>query len=278
MNVIELLRFGEAQLKAAGIEDPRLDADLLLGRVLGLPRERLYLARDEDVAAAAQAAYRALLDRRARREPLQYILREQEFMGLGFYVDERVLIPRADTEILAEAFLNRVNVREAAGLKVLDLCTGSGALAITAAYYRPTARVTGTDLSEEALEVARFNAERLGVRVDWRQGDFLAPVKDEVWDWILTNPPYVSLAEYQECAPEIGFEPRQALLGGEDGLDFYRRLAREVRPLLTATGKMLIEIGWQQGQAVSTILRQAGFETEIILDLAGRDRVILATR
>lgn len=276
MNIIELLRWGEAQLKASGIADPRLDADLLLGRVLGFPRERLYLEREWVVPVAGQEVYRALVARRAGREPLQYILSEQEFMGLRFYVDERVLIPRVDTEILAEQFLQQVSERDGLGLKVLDLCTGSGVLAIMAAYYRPGLQVTGVDLSSEALEVARFNGERIGARVDWRQGDFLEPVQGETWDWILTNPPYVSLEEYRECAPEISFEPRQALLGGEDGLDFYRRLAYEAPPLLKPEGKMLVEIGWLQGEAVSAILRNAGFETEIMLDLGGRDRVILA--
>ena len=276
MNIITLLRQGEAKLRASGIEDPRLDADLLLGRVLGITRDRLYLEREWQVSAPDQEDYLALLTRRARREPLQYILGEQEFMGLSFYVDERVLIPRADTEILAEAFLRRVAEREGSGLRVLDLCTGSGALAITVAHFRPNLQVTGTDLSQDALEVARLNGERLGVRVDWRQGDFLTPVRGEIWDWILTNPPYVSLAEYQECAPELAFEPKQALLGGDDGLKFYRRLAAEAPAFLQAGGQILMEIGWLQGESVSAIFRRAGFETEILLDLAGRDRVLLA--
>ncbi|MHB1653184.1 MAG: peptide chain release factor N(5)-glutamine methyltransferase [Desulfitobacteriaceae bacterium] len=276
MKIIEGLLWGEAQLKSKGVEDPRLDADLLLADVLGLPRDRLYLERQRLLSGSEVSRYQTLVARRGGREPLQYILGRREFMGLDLYVDPRVLIPRADTETLAEKFLELVSREEASGLKILDLGTGSGALALVAAHYRQGARVVGTDLSEEALEVAQFNAQRLGIAVEWRQGDFLDPAREERWDWILSNPPYVSLSEYTACAPEIYFEPAKAFLGGEDGLDFYRRLAAEAPSLLTSSGRILLEIGWEQAREVCSLLQAEGLEPIVFPDLAGRDRVILA--
>lgn len=161
-------------------------------------------------------------------------------------------------------------------IKVADLCTGSGALAISIAHYYPVAEVVGIDLSLDALEVARQNAERLGAIVQWRQGDFVDSIRGECWDYIITNPPYVSTEDYRQCAPEIFHEPAMAFLGGSDGLDFYRRLAEEIRPLLKPQGKVLMEIGWDQAEAVCSLFHLKGFKTQVFPDLAGRDRVILA--
>lgn len=276
MKIIDELRWGETELKSKGVENPRLDADLLMGAVLDLTRDRLYLERDRVLAKEEETRFAGFIARRQAREPLQYILQRQEFMGLKFYVDERVLIPRPETEGLAIKFLESVPVGEASGLRVLDLCTGSGILAITTAALRPGVCVVGTDVSFGALEVARMNALRLGVAVEWRQGDFLQAARGEFWDWIVCNPPYVSEEEYAACAPEIRFEPRQAFLGGQDGLDFYRRLAIEAPPILGPGGRLLLEIGWQQAEAVCTLLQNQGLQTEVFSDLAQRDRVILA--
>ncbi|CAA7599745.1 protein-(glutamine-N5) methyltransferase, release factor-specific [Acididesulfobacillus acetoxydans] len=274
MTIMEALRRGEAQLGAKGVEDPRFNADLMLGAVLALARDRLYLERERALGPEEERRFSDLLSRRGAGEPLQYILGSQEFMGLNFCVDRRVLIPRPETECLAVQFLAAVPAAET--VKVLDLCTGSGVLALTAAVYRPGARVTGTDLSADALAVARLNARRLQASVDWRQGDFLDPVRGESWDWILCNPPYVTFREYEATAPEIRFEPKEALVGGEDGLDFYRRLASEVRAFLKPGGRLLLEIGWQQAAAVCALLNQRGLKTEVFRDLARKDRVILA--
>ncbi|KLU59202.1 release factor glutamine methyltransferase [Peptococcaceae bacterium CEB3] len=274
MRIMEALRWGEAQLETEGVEDPRFNADLMLSAVLALARDRLYLERERVLGPEEERRFSALLSRRRAREPLQYILGSQDFMGLNFYVDRRVLIPRPETECLAVQFLAAVPTAET--VKVLDLCTGSGVLALTAAVYRPGARVTGTDLSEDALAVARLNARRLRASADWRQGDFLDPVRGERWDWILCNPPYVTCREYEATAPEIRFEPKQALVGGEDGLDFYRRLASEVRAFLNPAGRLLLEIGWRQATAVCDLLNQQGLKTEVYRDLARKDRVILA--
>lgn len=280
MMVREGMHWGEARLLEQEIDNARFDADLLLAEVLSVSRDRLYLDWELNLSEKEEADYRGVILRRAEHEPLQYILKSQEFMGLSFGIDERVLIPRADSELLVEKWLELVRAVERRVqdplIRVVDLCTGSGALAISMAHYYPQAEVVGTDLSQEALEVARENAERLGVSVQWRQGDFVKPIQGERWDYIVTNPPYVSAEEYSQCAPEIFREPSMAFLGGQDGLDFYRRLAEETRSLLNPQGKLLMEIGCNQAEAVGKIFQIKGFETQVFPDLAGHDRVIIA--
>lgn len=279
MRIIDALRWGEQELRAAGVENPRWDADLLLAQVLDVRREQLYLEREQLLHSEQQAEYSVGIGRRAKREPLQYILKHQEFMGLDFYVDQRVLIPREDSELLIERLLELKKEEQPleAGIKpqVVDICTGSGALAIAIAHFWPEAKVVGTDLSPEALEVAQFNAKKLGAQIEWRQGDFLAPIRGETWDFIISNPPYIGKEEYAKLAPEIFREPEMAFLGGEEGLDFYRELAREARSLLKPCGKILLEIGWQQGEAVEKFFKLQGFDTQIFQDFGGRDRVVL---
>lgn len=297
MIMLDLMHWGEKRLADAGVENARLDADLLLGVVLGWGRERLYLERETELKPEQVSAYRDLIERRAARIPLQYLTRRQEFMGLEFYVDERVLIPRADSEVLVEKVIELVKsskaeevstepkakdilVKPKAGeaslnLKILDAATGSGALALSLAYYIPGAQVVGIDISPGALEVARLNAKRLNLEVEWREGDYLDPAAGEKWDWIVTNPPYLSPEAYWACEAEIRAEPALAFLGGEEGLDFYRRLARESAGLLRPGGKIMMEIGYDQAQAVTDILGEQGFATETYQDLAGRDRAVL---
>jgi len=278
--VLEGMHWGEAKLLEEGIENARFDADVLLAGALDVSRHRLYLDRDLNLSEQEEADYRGAILRRAKHEPLQYILKCQEFMGLSFCIDKRVLIPRADSELLVEKWLVLVRAEERQEqdrlIKVVDLCTGSGALAISMAHYYPQAEVVGTDLSQDALDVARENAVRLGVSVQWRQGDFVKPIQGECWDYIITNPPYVSAEEYCQCAPEIFREPSMAFLGGQDGLDFYHRLAEEARPLLNSQGKILMEIGGKQAIEVCRIFQRNGFETQVFPDLAGHDRVIIA--
>lgn len=279
MRIIEALQWGERELRAAGVESPRWDADLLLAQVLELRREQLYMEREQLLNSEQQAEYSVVIGRRALREPLQYILKHQGFMGLDFYVDQRVLIPRADSEVLIERLLELKNesqpLQEGIRPQIVDVCTGSGALALATAHYWPEAEVVGTDLSPDALEVAQLNARKLSLKVEWRQGDFLAPIRGETWDIIISNPPYIGRNEYTELAPEMSREPQMAFLGGEDGLDFYRELAREARSLLKPSGKVVLEIGWQQGEAVEALFRQQGFDTQVFQDFGGRDRVVL---
>jgi len=309
MTILEALQRGAGLLKSAGIEDPRFNADLLLGFVCGLRRDQLYLEREREISEERCAEYFALVERRRRREPLQYILGRQEFMGLPIAVDPRVLIPRPETELLVEK-LFEVNLlqdrlqrawspallpaAEMAGAaprpggcgtlaaeaesgrpRVVDLCTGSGAVAIAVAHYWPEAEVVGTDISAAALAVAAANARRLGASIEWRQGDLLEPIRSELWDWIVANPPYVAASEYLECSPEVRHEPPEALLGGLDGLDFYRRLAQDAPRLLRPGGGMLLEIGAQQGLAVADLFMAQGLAACVFADFAGHDRVVL---
>lgn len=282
MKVLEGMHWGAAQLNEKGIENARFDADILLAEVLNITRDRLYIECDRELTIIEEEAFSKKVIRRSDYEPLQYILGRQEFMGLSFCVDDRVLIPRADSEILVERWLDLVREEEKQGanspIKVADLCTGSGALAISMAYYCSKAEVVGTDLSEDALNNARQNAGRLGVSVQWRQGDFVEALQGERWDYIISNPPYVTEEEYRQCAQEIFREPSMAFLGGQDGLDFYRRLAEDLQQLLNPRGKLLVEIGWDQAKDVCGIFQEKEFETQVFTDLSGHDRVILVRR
>lgn len=276
MKIFETMQWGERKLIEAGIDNPRWDADLLLSQIMGWRREQLYLEREVALSNEQWEGYQGLIARRSAREPLQYILKSQEFMGLAFYVDERVLIPRADSEILVEKLLELKNPTTQARIRIADLCTGSGALAVAIAHNWPEASVVGTDLSSDALEVARYNAEQNSAQVEWRQGDFFEPIRGERWDWLVSNPPYIPEKEYSLLAPEIFKEPIMALVGAENGLIFYQRLAQEAASLLKPEGRILMEIGWDQGQTVQDLFRKRGFKTQVFQDYGGRDRVVYA--
>ena len=272
MNVRYALQWAEEELRA--IPDPRLDGEYLLADVLGVPRLALLLDKHRELSPAEQAAYRALVARRKQREPLQYILGTQPFMGLPFKTDPRALIPRNDTEALCEAALEKA----ASGMRVLDLCTGSGALAIALAHHCPGAQVTAVDLSPDALALARENAKALGVGVRFFQGDLFAPVEGECFDMILSNPPYIPDGLRGKLQAEVEKEPAMALFAGPDGLDLYRRIAREAPGHLKAGGWLLLEIGDGQFDQVAALLRDHFTAIERINDLNGLPRVIRAER
>jgi len=288
LNILnELLRAAGQYLEKHGVSEAKADADLLLAFVLGVPRDRLYWEPGLEIAPPLKEKYLKLLVRRAQREPLAYLLKYREFMGLVFYVDNRVLIPRPETELLVEKALeyikkyrwqNQAYCRQEKKVKILDLCTGSGAVAVSLARFCPEAALTATDLSSAALEVARYNAAKMQVAIDFRQGDLFQPVTGEKFDLIVANPPYVSEKEYALCAPEVKKEPKLALLAGEDGLDFYRKIASQVSRFLYPGGAVLLEIGCSQGQAVRSLFARENYETTIFLDYAGLDRIVLACR
>jgi release factor glutamine methyltransferase len=278
-QTIELLKTGAKYLEARGISDARAEADLLLAFVLGTTRDKLYLESDRAVTPEACKHYQDFLCRRGDREPLAYLFKTREFMGLEFYVDPNVLIPRPETELLAEKALAILkNSRTAGTLHVLDLCTGSGALAIAIACYTPDVKVWAVDISQAALGVAKKNARRNKAEIAFRLGDLFEPAAGEKFDLIVSNPPYVSEAEYDSCSPEVKREPPTALLGGKDGLDFYRRIAREVGNFLVPQGTLLLEIGCRQGSVVAALLAASGFKTDILPDYAGLDRIVVAQR
>lgn len=275
-TIYELLRTGSAYLKACGVDDSRAEADILLAYVLETTRDKLYLNIDATVSNGAKNSYVELLQRRGSREPLAYLLKKRSFMDFEFYVDERVLIPRPETELLVEKLLDSGENRVQSKVKLLDLCTGSGILAITMAKYWPEALIMGVDISEEALTVARINADRLQVKVEFRQGDLFEPVKEEKFDIIVSNPPYISQNEYQGCPPEVKKEPTLALLAGEEGLDFYQRIAQQGYEHLRPGGRIIMEIGSSQALGVKKIFQEKGYRCTLYTDLAGLDRIVLA--
>jgi len=270
----QALADGTRYLESASTPDARLDAAWLLEAVAQKPR--LTLALEESLLSPPQAErYAALLARRAAGEPLQYILGEQDFFGLRFLVDERVLIPRPETELLCEQALERL--KERPGGKVLDLCAGSGALAITLALRCPEAEVWACDVSPDALQVARENARRLGASVRFEQGDLFAPLNQERFDLIVSNPPYIARPELEALQPEVRREPLLALDGGADGLDFYRRIAREAPGHLRRGGSILLEVGAGQAGSVESMLCAQAFDLEgAVPDYRGIPRVVRA--
>jgi len=258
------------QLQTGGL--PRLEAQMLLLHALGQPPQaRAWLLAHDDAALPADAATRlhALATRRLAGEPMAYLTGEKHFHGLRLQVDARVLDPRDDTETLVDWALALLPAD--APRRVLDLGTGSGAIALAIAHARPQARVTAVDASADALTVARANAGRLGLAVTLHHGDWLAPVAGEVFDLIVSNPPYI--AEGDAHLPALAHEPRAALVSGADGLDDLRRIVATAPAHLAPGGWLLLEHGWDQAAAVRALLADAGFaQVQSRRDLAGIER------
>lgn len=273
-TVLDLLKWTANYFAGKGIENGRLDAELLLAEILKLNRIGLYLNFDRPVQSDELAAFRALIERRARREPIAYILGRCEFWSLTFKVGPEVLIPRGDTETLVEAALK---VLPPDGT-LLDVGVGSGAIALALAHERPDLSVEGIDLSPAALAIAAENAQALGVaaRVTLRQGDLFALAGSRQYDVIVSNPPYIAVGEKATLMPEVrDFEPALALFAGEDGLDCYLALIPAAKELLKGSGTLLVEVGAGQAAAVAELFAVAGY-TEIFThrDLAGIERVV----
>jgi release factor glutamine methyltransferase len=246
----------------AGIPGARLEAQLLLAHVLGCSRVQLYTGFDKPLGDEELAAYRGLIKRRLAGENVSYLLGEQEFWGLPFTVNEHVLVPRPDTETLIEV-ARGLRADRNAPCRVLDLCTGSGAVAVALAKELPAATVVATDISIEAVAIAKANVERNGVadRVTVRVGDLFAPVQGEQFDLIVSNPPYIASAVIGTLSAEVKREPRIALDGGPDGLAFYDRICTEARQHLVRGGWLVVEHGFDQADAVRARFEAAGFGT-----------------
>ncbi len=266
-------------LAARGVDSARLDAELIVAKALDCDRVRLYMDLDRPLVDAELSAIRELLRRRRAREPMAYLLGYREFYGRRFTVDRRVLVPRPETELLVErALLHLRGEGRPAEPHVVDVGTGSGAIAVTLAAEHAGLQVDAVDLSEEALQVARANAERHEVheRVRFHVGDLLAPLPaGRRYDLIVANLPYVAEADLDGLQPEVAqWEPRLALSGGPDGLDLVRRLLEQLPGRLRSGGWVLLEIGAEQGQAVHELLRAAGLRRVAVHpDLAGRPRI-----
>ena len=259
-------------LAQAGVPDPAVDAAFLLSHVTGAPHLLLRAEGWRKLTQSQLADYQALIDRRCQREPLQYILGTAQFMGVTLRAQPGALIPRNDTEALCEQAFARMHGQE----RVLDLCTGTGALAIAIALQFPGAQVTAADISVDALAVARQNIADTGARVTLRQGDLFSAVPGERFDIIVSNPPYITAEEMAALQPEVRREPSLALYGGSDGLDFYRRIAREAPDYLLPGGWLLLEIGSAQAEAVSALLAERFEALAVYPDMQGLPRAAAA--
>ncbi|MEY8426781.1 peptide chain release factor N(5)-glutamine methyltransferase [Lachnospiraceae bacterium 46-15] len=277
MTLWEALKIGEKYLEKREIPDAALDAWYLLEDILKqeygekVNRAWFLLNRQEEIGEGLHTVYRQALEQRGIHVPLQYITGEQEFMGIPFLVNHKVLIPRQDTEILVEEVMKTARP----GMKLLDMCTGSGCIAISLVKMVPGLEATASDLSGEALEVARENARRQETEITFVQGNLFEAVKGQ-FDIIVSNPPYIPAAEIEELMEEVRlFEPRAALDGREDGLYFYQRIIEESPGYMKEGGWLIFEIGCSQGEQVSELMKDAGFShVSICKDLAGLDRVV----
>jgi release factor glutamine methyltransferase len=279
MKYRKAFEWGKTRLEMAGVEESALDARLLLEYACKTTHNDLYVNSEMDLTEAQEREYGGYIMRRSSREPLQHIIGAVEFMGLDFFVSPDVLIPRQDTEILVEeAMIDTMD-----GDRVLDLCTGSGCILISLMRYKNDIRGVGSDISGAALDVARRNyalyADILSGTVDFVESDMFENIEGR-FDVILSNPPYVRTADIAGLEEEVrDYDPLIALDGGEDGLDFYKRIADEAGRYLESEGRLILEIGFDQGEAVSGLLSERDFgEIRIIKDLAGLDRVVYARK
>ena len=283
-----LLKEGTTVLEENKIQEARLDAWLLLEYVTGISRALYYADPGKMLEKEKAEEYRQLIRQRAEHIPLQHITHQAYFMGFEFYVNENVLIPRQDTETLVEKALEILQGQDKP--RVLDMCTGSGCILLSILAMKENAIGTGADVSDKALLVAKRNAEGLNVadRAEFVESDlFLSPFFKEttgkevpLYDILISNPPYIRSAVIDDLMEEVkGHDPRIALDGHEDGLYFYRRIVSEGKACLREEGWMLFEIGYDQGEDVSTLLKEAGFiHVQVIKDLAGLDRVVLGQK
>lgn len=271
MTYQEIYREACELLENAGIVDARTDAWILLEYVTGVSRTLFYVEPGRELADDAAQEYKRLLAQRVKRIPVQHLTGEQEFMGMTFQVNPSVLVPRQDTEVLVE--LAEKVLRP--GMRVLDMCTGSGCILISLEHYRKGIRAVGADISDEALQVAKRNAESLNADVTFLKSDLFEQVAER-YDLIVSNPPYIRTKAIEELEEEVRLhDPMIALDGKEDGLYFYRKITEKSREHLKQGGWLLFEIGYDQGEDVAKMMEKAGFtEVTVKKDLAGLDRVV----
>jgi release factor glutamine methyltransferase len=275
MTLIEVLNAAAGYLKSHGVESPRLNAEHLLAQVLGKKRLDLYLEFDRPLSDAERAAFRELIRDRGTGKPLQHLLGTAEFFGRSFLCDLRALVPRTETEQLVERVIQAIRKR-APDMRILDIGTGSGVIAITLALELPLATVVATEVSLEALSLARENATRHSVKIDFHEAN-LFPAAAERFDCIVANPPYVESGELASLQREVHYDPPIALDGGPDGLSFIRRLIESAPAHLVREGILALEIGYRQAAAVFGQLGKLGYrEIRIEKDYQGVERFALA--
>ena len=279
-QLLTILQKAGEFLHEKGSLSPRLDAEVLLADVLGMQRIELYANYDRPLVKKELDAYRQVIARRGKLEPVAYITGKKEFYSREFSVNSQELIPRPDTELLVEKVLGYLESFTIPNPDILDLCTGSGAIGITLALEVEGASVTATDISPGALSVARENAEGLAVKVDFIEGDLYANLTKK-FDVIVANPPYIASKEWETLEPNVKlYEPQLALVGGEDGLAFYRRIIEESPKYLKDAGAMFLEIGETQAAEVAKIAENVGVFAKAMVakDLAGKNRVVFLKR
>ncbi|MGC3957420.1 MAG: peptide chain release factor N(5)-glutamine methyltransferase [Verrucomicrobiota bacterium] len=281
MTVLEVISKSADFLAKKGVDSPRLQTELLLAHVLQLPRMKLYLNFERKLTEPELDALRKLIQRRGQREPLQHLVGSTSFCGLEMVVNRHVLIPRPETELLAEAGWQFLSTLGSAPTTALDFGTGSGCIAIALAAKSPTAHIVAVDVSTEALAIAQQNAAKHNVadRMKFRHGDGFSALKtSECFDLIVSNPPYIASAEIEVLQPEVrDHDPRGALDGGADGLDFYRRLAAEAKSFLKPHGKLMLEFGEGQADALTAILVAQNWTVEAVHpDYTQRLRFLIA--
>ncbi len=289
MTYGELYEYGKRTLGEAGVAEAALDARLLLEYICHTDRNELIVHADHNRSGMEEQFYRTVIEKRAERVPLQHITGEQEFMGLSFRVNEHTLIPRQDTEILVEEAMRHL----VDGMRILDMCTGSGCILLSLLKYSNECEGIGVDISEKALEVARENAARLQLSAAFLAGDLFAPLESleaertvrggrhgVLFDMVVANPPYIETGVIAALMPEVrAHEPLAALDGGEDGLSFYRRITTQAPAYMQRGAYLFFEIGCGQAQAVTALMQETGFGgIEVLRDYAGLDRVVYGTK
>ena len=277
MNLREVLKQGIEKLKENNIEDASLKAKMLLSEILEMKKEYLIVHEEEILDEPDINTFFEKIDRLVNNEPIQYILNRQDFMGLNLYVDSNVLIPQPDTEILVEEVIALASEKE--NLKILDMCTGSGAIAISLAKYIKNSNVYATDISENALEIAKDNSLKNITDITFIHSDVFENVKENEFDFIVSNPPYIETEVIKTLSKEVQNEPHIALDGGEDGLYFYRKISKEAFDFLKQDGYLAFEIGYNQREAVENLLRENGYKNIYSKkDLGGNDRIVIGQK
>lgn len=280
MTIKELILYGTKKIKENNIENANLQSKILLSNLLNKPKEYLIINQDEQIKIELENEFKKNIEKIANGYPLQYITNKQEFMKLNFYVDENVLIPQPDTEILVEKVINICNKYK--NVNILDMCTGSGAIAISLAKYIKNSRIYAIDISKNAIDIAKKNAINNEVEDNmyFINSDMFKNIKELKFDIIVSNPPYIERNVIDTLSKEVQFEPYIALDGGEDGLYFYKILAENSYKYLNKDGYLCLEIGYNQKHSVINLLNETKKYEEIycIKDLANKDRVIISKK
>ena len=283
MDIQKLRNFGRKKLIENNVEDSNFKSEILLQHILNMDKTELIINSKIEVQHDLEQRYISYLDEIIEGKPIQYITHKQEFMGLYFYVDENVLIPQPDTEILVEKTIRTVTANNkllSQNIKILDLCTGSGAVAISLENYlknKCNIEIYASDISEKAIDVAKRNAKENNAKVKFIISDMFQNIEENNFDIIVSNPPYIEKATITTLSKEVQNEPHLALDGGIDGLDFYRIIAKEGYKYLKSGGYILVEIGYNQKESVSNIFKEYAdkyIEIKCVKDLNGQDRVI----